>query len=166
MAAALLSRVLAEHLDAPKPGVAAAPAPLPPPLISDRYQRCVLTESSALAPAKANGWNLVNDRTWECGPAGGELLLTMPGEIILMNRTIPKEAEAAVFFSVDGAEPKPLPADPHNRPLVCDLAPSRHAITIVVKPYATDKQGDSLPVVKIHSIGAAGVASDPSVVNE
>jgi lysophospholipase L1-like esterase len=165
-AATLLRRLLAEHLDAPKPAVPAATTSLPPPLISDRYQRCLLTQADDLTPAKAEGWRLVNNRTWECGPAGGELLLTMPGEIILMNRTIPKEAEAAVFFSVDGSELKPISADPHNRPLVSDLAPSRHAITIVVKPYATDKQGDGLPVVKIHSIGAAGVASEPSVVNE
>ena len=166
VAAALLRKLLAEQLDAPQRTVPAAPVPLPSPLISDRYQRCVLTLAGDLTPAKADGWNLVDNRNWECGPAGGELLLSMPGEIILIGRTIPKEAEGAVFYSVDGSEPKPIPADPHNRPLVSDLAPSRHAITVVVKPYATDKQGDSLPVVKIHSVGAAGVASDTSVVNK
>jgi hypothetical protein len=90
----------------------------------------------------------------------------MPGEIILMGRTIPKAVEGAVFFSVDGSEPKPIPADGHNRPLVCDLAPSRHAITIVVKPSAAAKQGDGIPIVKIHYVGAAGVASEESVLRQ
>lgn len=166
VAAAFLRRLLAEHLDTPDSAAAAAPATLPPPLISDRYQRCMLTHAADLTPAKADGWNLVNNRSWECGPSGGELALTMPCEIILMGRTIPKEAEGAVFFSVDGSDPKPIPADPHNRPLVSDLSPSRHAITIVVKPYAAAKQGEDAPAVKIYYLGAAGVKSDSLVANE
>lgn len=166
VAAALLRRVLAEQIDAPKRAVPAATAPLPPPLISDRYQRCLLTHAGDLTPDKADGWKIVNKHSWECGPSGGELKLTIPGEIILLGRTIPKEAEGAVFFSVDGSDPKPIPADPHNRPLVSNLAPSRHAITIVVKPYAAAKQGDDAPAVKIHYLGAAGVKSESLVANE
>jgi hypothetical protein len=92
----------------------------------------------------------------KCGPAGGELEFAMPGEVILMGRGIPKAAEAAVFFSIDGSEPKPLPADPHNRPLVSDLISDRHAIKIIVKPFASDKQSDVAAAVKIHYVGAAG----------
>lgn len=90
----------------------------------------------------------------------------MPGEIILMGRTIPKEAEGAVFFSVDGSDPKPLPADPHNRPLVSDLAPTVHTVKVIVQPYAAAKQGDDAPAVKIYYLGAAGVKSDSLVANE
>ncbi|MEX0670488.1 MAG: hypothetical protein WD060_08550 [Pirellulales bacterium] len=89
----------------------------------------------------------------------------MPGEVILLGRGIPKEAEAAVFFSIDGSEPKPLPADPHNRPLASDLAPSRHTIKILVKPFSSDKQGDAAAAVKIHYVGAAGVAVDRVAVD-
>jgi hypothetical protein len=84
----------------------------------------------------------------------------MAGEVVRMGRGIPKAAEAAVFFSIDGSEAKPLPADPHNRPLASDLAPSRHTVKILVKPFASDKQGDAAPTVKLHYVGAAGVAVD------
>jgi lysophospholipase L1-like esterase len=159
-AAAMLRDLLATHYAALQSAPQASPAPLPPPLISDRYQRCQLSHAGDLMPAKAEGWTLVNGRSWECGSAGGELEVILPGEIILLGRTIPKEVEGAVFVSVDGSEPKPLPADPHNRPLVSDLAPSRHSVKIVVKPFASDKQNDAAPAVKIHYVGAAGVAAN------
>jgi lysophospholipase L1-like esterase len=165
-AADFVCRLLAEQLAVPKHAATASAVDLPPPLISDRYERCRLTRARDLAPAKADGWKLVDGQRWECGPEGGAFEFSMPGEIILMGRTIPKAVEGAVFFSVDGSEPKPIPADGHNRPLVCDLAPSRHAITIVVKPSAAAKQGDGIPIVKIHYVGAAGVASEESVLRQ
>ena len=159
-AADCVCRLLAQQLAPLKPTAPANAVDLPPPLISDRYERCRLTRAGTLAPAKANGWNLVNGRSWECGPEGGELEFSMPGEIVLIGRAIPKEAEKSIFFSIDGSELKPLPADPHNRPLVSELAPSTHTVTVVVKPYASPKQGDDAPAVKIHYVGAAGVADD------
>ena len=156
----MLRNLLATHHAAPKSDLHASPAALPPPLISGRYERCRLIQAGDLEPIKAEGWALENGRCWECGAAGGEFELAMPGEIILMGRTIPKEAEGSVFFSVDGCEPKPIPVDPHNRPLASDLTPSRHSVKVIVKPYAAATQADAAAVVKIHYVGAAGIAAD------
>jgi len=154
-----LRTLLNGHLGGRRPaaGASGGSAPVPPPLISDRYQRCQFTRAGDLALTKATGWNLVDGRAWECGPAGGELETTVSGEVILISRKIPKDAEQAVFFSIDGADPKPLPADPHNRPLASDLAPSVHTLKLVVKPYNTSTQDGGLPSVRIYDIGAAGV---------
>ena len=159
-ASAFLCRLLATHLDAPPPVSPASPALLPPPLISDRYQHCRLIRAGDLAPTTANSWKLVGDRVWECGPEGGKLEFAMPGEIILMGRVIPKEAAASVFISIDGSDLMPIPAEGHNRPLTSDLTPGMHAVTVVVKPYNAGGKDASLPPVRIHYVGGAGVTAD------
>jgi lysophospholipase L1-like esterase len=159
-AAAFLRGLLDKQLDAPRATDSTGPADVPPPLISDRYERCRLSRAADLVPTRQSGWTLVDGRTWECGPSGGEFETAITGEVVLMGRKIPKEAEQAVFFSIDGADPQPIPADPHNRPLTSGLASSVHTLKLIVKPYGTSTHSDSLSPVRMYDIGAAGVPMD------
>lgn len=133
-------------------------APVPMPLISDRYEHCEMFRAADLKPLSSEGWALVKSNAWECGSAGGRLEFKISGQIVMLGRSIPAPASHLVEMTIDGEAPRGVSRDGHNLPVATGLQTGSHRVAIVVKPFGKGKEGDA-EKVRIFWGGAAGMGS-------
>jgi lysophospholipase L1-like esterase len=142
---AMLAKLPAKDSDLP------AIAPVPAPLNSNTYERCVLLRGADFKPVSSNGWSYVRSSVWECGSTGGRFEYDVSGTVLLLGRNIPAVAKGRVELVVDGGAPRPLLHDGHNLPVAKGLTAGVHRVAIVVQPFeGADK-------VQIWWGGAAGL---------
>jgi len=126
-------------------------APVPAPLNSNTYERCVLLRGADFKPVSSNGWSFVRSSVWECGSTGGRFEYDVSGTVLLLGRNIPASAKGRVELVIDGSAPRPLLHDGHNLPVAKGLTAGLHRVAIVVQPFeGADK-------VQIWWGGAAGL---------
>ncbi len=128
-------------------------APVPAPLNSDTYERCVLLRGADFKPVSSNGWTCAKSGAWECGSAGGRLEYDVSGTVLLLGRNIPAVAKGRIELVVDGGATRPLLHDGHNLPVAKGLTAGLHRVAIVVQPF----QGNENDKVQIWWGGAAGL---------
>lgn len=133
-----------------------AVAPVPAPLISDTFERCMMFRAADLKPLSAAGWTCVKSNVWECGRAGGRLEYEVPGTVLMLGRTIPEAASNRVDRAVDGGTPLPVSRSGHNLPVAKGLTAGLHRVAVVVQPFGRSEK-ESADKVQIWWGGAAGL---------
>jgi hypothetical protein len=147
---ASLAKLPAKDSDLP------AIAPVPAPLNSNTYERCVLLRGSDFNPVSSNGWTCVRSSVWECGSTGGRFEYDVSGTVLLLGRNIPASAKGRVELVVDGGAPRPLLHDGHNLPVAKGLPSGLHRVAIVVQPFGEGEK-EKEDKVQIWWGGAAGL---------
>jgi lysophospholipase L1-like esterase len=129
-------------------------ANLPPPLVSDTYERCFLFRGEDFKPVTVTGWTHSNPNHWECSPAGGILEFELPGQDLYLGLSVPPAAKN-IEIGVDGAQPVSV-AKLYK--IAAGLPAGLHKVKLIIQPYPAsgDTSKDS---VKLWWGGSAGIGA-------
>jgi len=139
---------------------ASASAEVPPPLISNLYEKCTFSYHENLTAAAVSGWKRSADQKfWEGVAPGDWIEFEFTGRSLFMGYDFDKEHAPQAFYSVDDGSQQSLKEDAHRRPVATNLNAGSHRIRIELKPDAASpgKPGK----LKIWGVGGAQGGDPP-----
>lgn len=150
----LLDKTLKDMAKGAKP--VAASVLIPAPMISDTFVKCWIAQRDEMKPVVKKGWTFDAQRKcWESSTPASAIEFEIPGTVVFVNRSMKKELEQYVTFSVDGGVPQPMDGGAHTSPLIRGLTGGKHKIRVMLAKEMPAGQADNK--VAIGWIGGAGL---------